>query len=199
VISYDRRGFGRSDQPWSGYDYDTLADDLDTLMRHLDLREATLIGFSMGGGEVARCMSRHGTARVAQAVLMSAVTPSLKKSAENPEGIDESVFGALLKALEDDRAGFLADFREGFFNGASSGSAVSRGVLDWYSFLASQASLRATVECARAWADTDADSARQCGYQCAAGDHGSSRRAPDCERSLHRIRRKRSRYWHYRS
>jgi pimeloyl-ACP methyl ester carboxylesterase len=92
---------------------------------------------------------------VAQAVLMSAVTPSLKKSAENPEGIDESVFGALLKALEDDRAGFLADFREGFFNGASSGSAVSRGVLDWYSFLASQASLRATVECARAWADTD--------------------------------------------
>ncbi|GJH33643.1 alpha/beta fold hydrolase [Paraburkholderia hospita] len=155
VIAYDRRGFGRSDQPWSGYDYDTLADDLDTLMRHLDLREATLIGFSMGGGEVARYMSRHGTARVAQAVLMSAVTPSLKKSAENLEGIDESVFGALLKALEDDRAGFLADFREGFFNGASSSSAVSRGVLDWYSFLASQASLRATVECARAWADTD--------------------------------------------
>jgi non-heme chloroperoxidase len=155
VIAYDRRGFGRSEQPWTGYDYDTLADDLDALMRHLDLHEATLVGFSMGGGEVVRYLSRHGTARVVQAVLMSAVTPSLKKSGDNPDGIDQSVFDDLVKALETDRHGFLADFREGFFNGSAHESAVSRGVLDWYSFLASQASLRAMTACARAWSDTN--------------------------------------------
>lgn len=155
VIAYDRRGFGRSDQPWSGYDYDTLADDLDALMLHLDLRQATLVGFSMGGGEVARYLSRHGTARVAQAVLMSAVTPTLKKTDAHPNGIDQSVFDGLIKALEEDRHGFLANFREGFFNGGARESSVSRGVLDWYSFLTSQASLRAITACARAWSDTD--------------------------------------------
>jgi len=155
VIAYDRRGFGRSDQPWSGYDYDTLADDLAALMQHLDLHEVTLIGYSMGGGEVVRYVSRHGTARVAQAVLMSAVTPLLKKTDDNPDGIDQSVFDGLIKALEDDRHGFLATFREAFFNGRSTEPAVSRGVLEWYSFLASQASLRAIAACARAWSDTD--------------------------------------------
>jgi non-heme chloroperoxidase len=124
-------------------------------MRHLDLRDATLVGFSMGGGEVARYLSRHGAARVAQAVLMSAVTPCLKKTADNPNGIEPSVFDNLLEALEADRHGFLADFREGFFNGGGSAPAVSRAVLDWYSFLASQASLRAIIACARAWSDTD--------------------------------------------
>lgn len=155
VVAYDRRGFGRSEQPWTGYDYDTLADDLDALMQHLDLHDATLVGFSMGGGEVARYLSRHGAVRVAQAVLMSAVTPSLKKFNDNPDGIDQSVFDGLLKALETDRHGFLADFREGFFYGTSAEPVVSRGVLDWYSFLSSQASLRAIIECARAWSDTD--------------------------------------------
>jgi len=149
VIVYDRRGFGRSDQPWTGYDYDSLADDLDALMRHLDLRDATLVGFSMGGGEVARYVSRHGTGRVAQSVLMSAVTPSLKKTDANPEGIEQAVFDGLLAALESDRHGFLADFREGFFNGRSPDPVVSQGVLDWYSFLASHASQRATIECSR--------------------------------------------------
>ncbi|HEX7913072.1 MAG TPA: alpha/beta hydrolase [Paraburkholderia sp.] len=155
IIAYDRRGFGRSDQPWTGYDYDTLADDLDALMMHLDLQDATLVGFSMGGGEVARYLSRHGRERVAQAVLMSAVTPLLKRTADNPAGIDGAVFDGLIQALENDRVGFLADFREDYFNGNSPHRAVSRGVLDWFLMLASQASLRATVACARAWSDTD--------------------------------------------
>jgi pimeloyl-ACP methyl ester carboxylesterase len=155
VIAYDRRGFGRSDQPWTGYDYDTLVDDLQGLMTHLDLHDVTLVGFSMGGGEVARYLSRHGTARVAQAVLMSAVTPLLKKMDDYPDGIDQSVFDELIKAVEIDRVGFLSDFREGFFNGSSPDRAVSRGVLDWYLIVASQASLQATIACARAWSETD--------------------------------------------
>lgn len=155
VIAYDRRGFGRSDQPWTGYDYDTLVDDLQALMTHLDLHDVTLVGFSMGGGEVARYLSRHGTARVAQAVLMSAVTPLLKKMDDYPDGIDQSVFDELIKAVEIDRVGFLSDFREGFFNGSSPDRAVSRGVLDWYLIVASQASLQATIACARAWSETD--------------------------------------------
>jgi len=155
VIAYDRRGFGRSDQPWTGYDYDTLVDDLHALMTHLDLHDVTLVGFSMGGGEVARYLSRHGTTRVAQAVLMSAVTPLLKKMDDYPDGIDQSVFDELIKAVEIDRVGFLSDFREGFFNGSSPDRAVSRGVLDWYLIVASQASLQATIACARAWSETD--------------------------------------------
>ncbi|CAE6755196.1 Arylesterase [Paraburkholderia aspalathi] len=155
VITYDRRGFGRSDQPWSGYDYDTLTDDLHALMTHLDLHAATLVGFSMGGGEVARYLSRYGAARVAQAVLISAVTPLLKKKDDYPDGIDQSVFDGLIKGIENDRAGFLSDFRNGFFNGSSPDREVSRGVLDWYLIVAGQASLRATVACARAWSDTD--------------------------------------------
>ena len=84
VVAYDRRGFGRSSQPWSGYDYDTLADDLKALLDKLDLNDATLVGFSMGGGEVARYMSRHGGARVAKAVLLAAVTPYLALTSDNP-------------------------------------------------------------------------------------------------------------------
>ena len=133
VITYDRRGFGRSDQPWSGYDYDTLTDDLHALMTHLDLHAA----------------------RVAQAVLISAVTPLLKKKDDYPDGIDQSVFDGLIKGIENDRAGFLSDFRNGFFNGSSPDREVSRGALDWYLIVAGQASLRATVACARAWSDTD--------------------------------------------
>lgn len=83
VVTYDRRGFGSSSQPWDGYDYDTLADDLDALLTHLDLRQATLVGFSMGGGEVVRYLARHGTDRVAKAVLAAAVPPYLYKSDDN--------------------------------------------------------------------------------------------------------------------
>ncbi len=86
VISYDRRGFGQSSQPWSGYDYKTLTSDLDALMKHLDLKDTTLVGFSMGGGEVAHYVGRFGTERVSKVVFMAAVTPCVYKSADNPEG-----------------------------------------------------------------------------------------------------------------
>ncbi|MGA7779492.1 MAG: alpha/beta hydrolase [Paraburkholderia sp.] len=155
VIAYDRRGFGRSEQPWTGYDYDSLADDLAALIKHLALRDVTLVGFSMGGGEVARYLSRHGTDRVAQAVLMSAVTPLLIKTDDNPGGIDQSVFDGLVQALDDDRHGFLTNFREGFFSGSATHCTVSDGVLDWYMFLANQASLHAIIACVRAWSETD--------------------------------------------
>jgi non-heme chloroperoxidase len=95
VVTYDRRGFGNSSQPWDGYNYDTLAADLDALLSHLDLREVTLVGFSMGGGEVARYIGKHGTDRVAQAVLAAAVPPYLHKSGDNPDGaLDDTTIAA---------------------------------------------------------------------------------------------------------
>src|SRR6476659_3829033 len=92
VIKYDRRGFGKSDKPWNGYDYDTFAHDLKAILDTLDLRDAVLVGFSMGGGEVGRDLSRYGSERVSKIVLVSAVTPYLLKTADNPEGVDESIF-----------------------------------------------------------------------------------------------------------
>ena len=92
VIAYDRRGFGRSDQPWDGYDYDTLADDLAAVIAETGAQDATLVGFSMGGGEVARYMSRHGGKHVTQAALVASVVPYMLKTADNPEGVDQAVF-----------------------------------------------------------------------------------------------------------
>ena len=97
AIGYDRRGFGRSDQPWTGYDYDTMADDLSDLIEALDLRDVVLVGFSMGGGEVARYIGRHGTKRVAKAVLVSSVVPAFGKTPGNPDGVDPSVFSGTSK------------------------------------------------------------------------------------------------------
>ena len=102
AIAFDRRGFGRSSQPWSGYDYDTFADDIAQLIEHLDLRDVTLVGFSMGGGDVSRYIARHGSERVAGLVLLGAVTPVFGKRDDNPEGVDLSVFESI-------RAGLRAD------------------------------------------------------------------------------------------
>lgn len=110
VITYDRRGFGQSSQTWGGYDYDTLAADLNALMEELDLSGATLIGFSMGGGEVVRYLSRYGASRVAKAVLISSVTPFLLKTADNPDGVDPQVFADIEKEIRKDRFDFLKDF-----------------------------------------------------------------------------------------
>ena len=116
VITYDRRGFGRSSQPASGYDYDTLANDLSKLMTKLDLRDATLVGFSMGGGEVARYLGAHGSARVSKAVFMAAIPPFLLKTKENPSGVDGAVFEGIKKNLTADRPAFLTEFFGNFFN-----------------------------------------------------------------------------------
>lgn len=115
VIAYDRRGFGKSSQPWSGYDYDTLTDDLKAIIDHLDLKEATLVGFSMGGGEVVRYFSRHGGKGVSKAVLISSVTPFLLKTDSNPDGIPQEKYDAMAEQIKADRIGFLDSFGKTFF------------------------------------------------------------------------------------
>ncbi len=116
VITYDRRGFGESSKPWSGYDYDTLAHDLDRLLTKLDLRNVTLVGFSMGGGEVARYLGKYGAKRVRRAAFIAAVTPYLLKAGDNPAGVELSVFDGIRSALNGDRVAFLASFFQNFYN-----------------------------------------------------------------------------------
>jgi non-heme chloroperoxidase len=116
VIAYDRRGFGQSSQPTIGYDYDTFTADLNTLIEHLDLREMVLCGFSMGTGEVTRYLGTYGSARVAKAVLMGAIPPFLLKTADNPDGVDQSVFDGIMAAVVADRPAYMKDFLDNFYN-----------------------------------------------------------------------------------
>jgi len=155
VITYDRRGFGRSDQPWNGYDYDTFARDLNTVMEELELEDATLVGFSMGGGEVVRYLSEYGSTRVARAVLVAAVTPFLLKTPDNPEGIDEQVFDGIAEQIRKDRPAFLKDFGAKFFGRTTLKHTVLTEVLDWNQGLALTGSPRSTLAAAQAWSTTD--------------------------------------------
>jgi len=116
VITYDRRGFGNSSQPTEGYNYDTFAEDLRKLISHLELREFALVGFSMGGGEVARYLGKYGSKGVSKAVIISGVPPFLLKTPDNPEGLDQSVFDGLGKAIIADRYAFFTDFFKNFYN-----------------------------------------------------------------------------------
>lgn len=152
VITYDRRGFGDSSKPFSGYDYDTLTEDLNKLMTTLDLQDAALVGFSMGGGEVARYFGKHGSKRVKKAVFMGAIPPFLLKTPSNPEGVDGSVFEGIKKGIREDRLAFLAKFFENFYNldllkgKLISGEAVQ---LSWN--IASGASPKGTLDCVTSW------------------------------------------------
>jgi non-heme chloroperoxidase len=116
VITYDRRGFGQSSQPVIGYDYDTFAADLDVLLRRLDVRDIVLAGFSMGTGEVTRYLGTYGSDRVQKAVLMGAIPPFLLKTPDNPEGVDQSVFDGIKKAVVADRPAYMKDFLDNFYN-----------------------------------------------------------------------------------
>ena len=116
VITYDRRGFGKSSQPWTGYDYDTFAEDLQKLVTKLDLRDFALVGFSMGGGEVARYLGKYGSERVSKAVFISSIPPFLLKTPDNPQGVDGSVFEGIKKAIVADRPAFLSAFFANFYN-----------------------------------------------------------------------------------
>ena len=116
VISYDRRGFGRSSQPTVGYDYDTFAADLNALLEHLDLTDVSLVGFSMGTGEVTRYLGHYGSARVRKAVLMGAIPPFLLKTTDNPEGVDQSVFDGIKQAVVADRPAYFKAFLDNFYN-----------------------------------------------------------------------------------
>ena len=162
VIAYDRRGFGRSGQPWSGYDYDTLANDLACIMEKLDLRGATLVGFSMGGGEVVRYLAREDASRVAKAVLVSSVVPFLLQTPDNPAGVARTVFDTMTDGLANDRPGFLQTFGKQFFGAGLLNFSVSAAILEWASMMALQASPKATLDCVRAFSETDfrADCAR---------------------------------------
>ena len=155
VITYDRRGFGWSSQPWGGYDYDTFAADLDALMRHLELRDATLVGFSMGGGEVARYIGRYGTERVSKAVFAAAVPPYLLKSDDNPEGaLDEKAIAGFQAGVKADRIAFLDQFTHGFF-GAGKELKVSEAQRQYARDIAAFASPKGTLDCITAFGRTD--------------------------------------------
>ena len=155
VVGYDRRGFGRSAQPESGYDYDTLSDDLAAVIKELGLADVTLVGFSMGGGEVARYMSRHQGRQVAKAALVSAVTPYLLKDASNPDGVDKSTFDGFVTELKRDRPGFLAGFGKQFYGVGLLDFSVSSDYLEWTRNVALSGSLRATIACVHAFGETD--------------------------------------------
>ena len=155
AISYDRRGFGRSSQPWTGYDYDTLADDLAAVIEQTGAQDAVLAGFSMGGGEVARYMSRHGGKSVSKAILVSSVVPYMLKTSDNPEGTEQAVFDEMAQGMKADRAKFFAAFFKDFFGVGLTSHPTSNEVLEWARSVSMQASLKATLASAQSFASTD--------------------------------------------
>jgi non-heme chloroperoxidase len=152
VITYDRRGFGKSSQPTTGYNYDTFADDLRQLVTHLRLRDFTLVGFSMGGGEAARYLGKYGSQGVSKAVIISGVPPYLLKTADNPEGVDASVFDGIQKAVAADRYAFFTEFFKNFYNtDLLLGRRVSEQAVQASWNLAASASATASLACVPAW------------------------------------------------
>ncbi len=156
VIAYDRRGFGESSQPWDGYDYDTFAKDLDTLLAELDLRDVTLVGFSMGGGEVARYVGTYGTDRVAKAVFAAAVPPFLHKTGENPDGgLDDATIEQFQAGIRDDRIAFVDQFLRDFFAVGERTDLISEQQRHYALQIASLASPKGTLDCVAAFGRTD--------------------------------------------
>ncbi len=154
VITYDRRGFGNSSKPSSGYEYNTLAEDLRKLMVELDLRNAVLVGFSMGGGEVARYFGRYGNDRVGKVIFMSAIPPFLLRRPDNPAGVNGKVFKDIKKAILADRPAFLSKFFADFYNvDTLGGKLVSDEVVRLSWNIAVGASAKGTLDCVSAWLD----------------------------------------------
>lgn len=152
VITYDRRGFGRSSKPAIGYNYDTFAADLNTVLTTLDLKNVDLVGFSMGSGEVTRYIGKYGTQRLRKAVLIGTLGPYLVKAADNPEGVDASVFNGIKTAIRADRPAFLLDFLHNFYNyEVTGGKLVSEHVLQDNWNVAAGASATGTLACVDAW------------------------------------------------
>ncbi|MDR3748883.1 MAG: alpha/beta hydrolase [Acidobacteriota bacterium] len=152
VITYDRRGFGKSSQPTTGYNYDTFAEDLHKLVTHLKLQDFTLVGFSMGGGEVARYLGKYGSKGVSKAVILSGVPPFLLKTADNPEGVDGSVFEGIQKAVVADRYAFFTDFFKNFYNtDLLLGKRVSEQAVQASWNVAAGASATASLACVPTW------------------------------------------------
>ena len=155
-IAHDRRGHGRSSQPWDGNNMDTFADDLSKLMETLDLKGAVLVGFSMGGGEVARYIGRHGTKRLAKAALISAVPPLMLKTTANPGGLSIEKFDAIRQASIADRSQLYKDIASGPFFGANRpGAKVSQGMIDSFWLQGMRAGHKNTFDCIKAFSETD--------------------------------------------
>jgi non-heme chloroperoxidase len=155
VIAHDRRGHGRSSQPWSGNDMDTYADDLAELIETLDLKNATLVGHSTGGGEVARFIGRHGSKRVSQAVLIASVPPLMLKTKNNPGGLPISVFDQIRAGVVADRSQFFKDLSLPFYGYNKPGAKISQGVRDSFWLQGMQASIKGAYDCIQAFSETD--------------------------------------------
>jgi non-heme chloroperoxidase len=155
VVAHDRRGHGRSSQPATGNDMDGYADDLAALIEALDLRDATLVGHSTGGGEVARYIGRHGSKRVARAVLIAAVPPIMLKSATNPEGLPMEVFDQIRAGVAGDRSQFYKDLAVQFYGANRPGAKVSQGILDQFWLWSMQAGARGAYDSVKAFSETD--------------------------------------------
>ena len=150
ALAYDRRGHGRSDQPATGYDYDTLADDLASVIDQLDLHDVILVGHSMGGGEIVRYVSRHGAERVGGVILVSSTTPFMKQTADNPDGVPVEVADAVRAAIATDFPGWCADIADDYF-----APETSRAMKEWSASLALQTSLLACIELDHTFSDAD--------------------------------------------
>jgi len=151
VVTYDRRGFGKSSKPFDGYNYNRLVDDLKAVLDTLDLHDVTLVGFSMGAGEVVRYMSRHLGQRVTRFALVSTVTPSVMKNKDNPDGADDAKFDDVCTRIRADRFAFMDQFVDRLFEGVQ----VKRPMIDWIKSLSEPASRIAMLSCVRAFAETD--------------------------------------------
>ena len=155
AIAHDRRGHGRSSQPWDGNDMDTYADDLAALIETLDLQNAVLVGHSTGGGEVTRYIGRHGTSRLARAVLVGAVPPLMLKTAANPGGTPIEAFDAIRAGVAGDRSQFYKDLSAPFYGANRPGAKVSQGILDMFWLWSMQVGLKGALDCIKAFSETD--------------------------------------------
>lgn len=155
AIAHDRRGHGRSGQPWAGNDLDTYADDLAELIKVLDLRDVVLVGHSTGGGEVTRYIGRHGTSRVAKAVLVGAIPPLMLKTDANPGGLPIAVFDAIRDGFMKDRSQFYQDLSGPFYGANRAGSGISPGLRDWFWLMSMQVGFKGAYDCVKAFSETD--------------------------------------------
>lgn len=155
VITYDRRGFGQSGHTADGYNYDVFADDLAAVIDHVGAAKVSLVGFSMGGGEIARYLGRHGSAKVDRVALVASVVPYLLKDDSNPDGVDDALLDQMKAQLREDRFAFLQSFAKTFYGVGLVSKPVSSALLDWTFILAIMASPKATLDCVDAFGRTD--------------------------------------------
>jgi non-heme chloroperoxidase len=155
AVAHDRRGHGRSSQPWTGNEMDTYADDLAAVIETLDLHDVILVGHSTGGGEVTRYIGRHGTSRVAKAVLLGAIPPLMVKTEANPEGLPVEAFDEIRAGVSADRSQFYKDLSAPFYGANRPGSTVSQGVRDAFWLMSMQVGLKGAFDCVKAFSETD--------------------------------------------